>query len=104
MSTKIIKKGDTVQILTGEDKGKSGKVLKVFRTTGLVLVEGLNLKKRRIRPKRAGEKGQTVEVATPLAISNLALFCKTCKRGKRIKVQAVKDKKIRVCTKCSNPF
>lgn len=93
-----------VEVLTGENKGKSGKVLKVFRTAGLVLVEGLNLKKRRIRPKRSGEKGQTVEVATPIAISNLALMCKSCKRGRRMKVKEEKGKKVRICSSCSKSF
>ena len=66
-----IKKGDTVKILSGDDKGKTGKVLKVFPKEGKVIVEGANMMKKHQRPRREGEKGQTVERAVPMYASKV---------------------------------
>jgi large subunit ribosomal protein L24 len=67
-----VKKGITVKILSGDDKGKTGKVLKVFPKLGKVLVEGVNMTKRHERPRKQGQKGQIVEVAMPVHTSNVA--------------------------------
>ena len=67
-----IKKGDTVTILTGDDKGKSGKVVKAIPALDKVVVEGLNTVKKHQRPTKQGQKGQTVEVAMPIHSSNVA--------------------------------
>ena len=67
-----IKKGDTVTILTGDDKGKSGKVVKAIPALNKVVVEGLNNVKKHQRPTKQGQKGQTVEVAMPIHSSNVA--------------------------------
>ncbi|MDR3558374.1 MAG: 50S ribosomal protein L24 [Candidatus Pacebacteria bacterium] len=67
-----IKKGDTVKILTGKDKGKTGKVLKAFPTEGKVLVEGINMYKKHERARKEGQKGQVVERAVPMHASNVA--------------------------------
>ncbi len=66
-----VKKGDTVLVLTGKDKGKKGKVLISFPSKDKVLIEGINLKKKAQKPRKSGEKGQIVEVATPIHISNV---------------------------------
>jgi large subunit ribosomal protein L24 len=68
----MIKKGQKVNILAGDDKGKTASVLKVFAQEGKVLVEGINLKKVHKKATKAGAKGQVVEVATPIHISNVA--------------------------------
>lgn len=68
----MIKKGQTVKILIGSDKTKTGKVLQVFVKQNKVLVEGINLKKTHMKPKTSGAKGSVVEVATPIHISNVA--------------------------------
>ncbi|MBI2113297.1 MAG: 50S ribosomal protein L24, partial [Candidatus Wildermuthbacteria bacterium] len=78
-----IKKGDNVLVAAGKDKGKKGKVAKVFPQENMVLVEGVLIRKKNIRPKRQGEKGQTVLVPTPLHASNVELFCATCNTGVR---------------------
>ncbi len=96
----MIKKGDNVIIKSGKDQGKTGKVLKSFPTAERVVVEGLNLRHRRIKPRRAGEKGQTVENPHPLHVSNVAIFCSSCKQGVRIKMKGEGTKKVRVCAKC----
>lgn len=67
-----IKKGDTVKILTGKDKGKTGKVLKAFPKENKVLVEGVNIYKKHERARKEGQKGQVVERAVPIQVSNVA--------------------------------
>ena len=100
----IIKKNDTVKIIAGKDKGKSGKVLKTFPERGLITVEGVNTYKKHIRPKREGEKGDVVSVVRPLRVSNVLLFCSSCNKGVRVGAELKNDKKIRVCKKCGHNF
>ena len=69
-----IKKGDKVLVITGKDKGKSGPVIKAFPKTDMVLVENLNLKKKHTRPKKEGQKGQVVDTAAPIHVSNVRLI------------------------------
>ena len=66
-----IKKGDNVIVLTGKDKGKKGKVVRAFPKKGKVLVEGLNMAKRNQRPQKSGEKGQIMNIAMPIHVSNV---------------------------------
>ena len=66
-----IKKGDKVKILTGKDKGKSGAVVRSFPKNNSVLVEGMNMKKVHRRPRKQGEKGKVVDVASPIDVSNV---------------------------------
>jgi len=68
-----VKKGDNVIVLTGRDKGKKGKVLKSFPKLNRVLVEGVNKVKKHQRPRKSGEKGQIIEVAMPIQVSNVKL-------------------------------
>ena len=67
-----IKKGDEVTVITGKDKGKSGKVIQVFRDTNRVLVDGVNMYKKHKRPTKQGEKGQIVSLARSIHRSNVA--------------------------------
>jgi large subunit ribosomal protein L24 len=66
------KKGDTVVVLAGDDKGKKGKIVRMFAAEGKALVEGINLKKDHIKPRSEGKKGQVVDKAHPVNLSNLA--------------------------------
>ncbi len=68
-----IKKGDTVVVLSGNDKGKKGKVSHVMPKKGLAVVEGVNMKKKHQRPRQEGKKGQVIDVAMPLAVSKLSV-------------------------------
>ncbi len=95
-----IKKNDNVIVIAGKEKGKQGKVLKVFRLEEKVLVEGLNLRKKHQRPRKQGEKGQVVEMAHPMHISNVLLYCPSCKQGVRLGAKVNGAKKLRVCKKC----
>lgn len=77
----MIKKGDNVIIIAGKDKGKKSKILRVLGDR--VIVEGVGEVSKRRRPRKAGEKGQTIKLSTPVHASNVAIFCATCKKGVR---------------------
>lgn len=66
-----VKRGDVVTIITGKDKGKSGRVLNAFPRKNTVLVEGVNIRKKHERPKKTNQKGQIVEKAMPIHVSNV---------------------------------
>jgi len=95
-----IKKGDTVQIICGKDLGKSGQVLHVYPKRQAVLVENLNVYKKHRKPKRQGEKGEIINMARPVNISNVLLMCKNCNRGQRVAYKGSGSKKTRICKKC----
>lgn len=94
-----LKKGDNVRIIAGKDKGKEGRILKINRKDGRVIVEGLNMVKKTMRAQREGEKGSIAEIEAPLQISNVMILCKKC-GPTRIGIQVTEDAKNRVCKKC----
>ena len=100
---KIIK-GDLVLITTGKDKGRTGKIIKALPKDLKVLVEGINLKKKHVRPKKEGEKGQIVEIPAALDVSNIKLICPKCGKvtrvGYKIDNRSEITLKKRVCKKC----
>jgi large subunit ribosomal protein L24 len=95
-----IKKGDTVLIISGKDRGRKGKVLKAFPKELKILVEGINLKKKHVRPKREGEKGQIVQIPAPIQISNVKVICPKCGKATRLGYKITENKKSRICKKC----
>lgn len=95
-----IKKGDNVKIISGKDKGKQGKVLKVWPKKKKVIVEGLNLVVKHVKPRREGEKGQRVKISAPLWLSKVMLICPHCKKATRVGFKFFGEKKARVCKKC----
>ena len=95
-----IKKGDTVQIIAGKDRGKSGKVLRVIPDANRVSVDGINMYKKHVRPKRQGEKGEVVNLLRPMNASNVMLVCPNCKRGTRVGHRVEGELKKRYCKKC----
>lgn len=97
-----IKKGDNVLVTSGKDRGKNAKILKAFPKEGKILVEGVNLRSRHVRPKKQGEKGQVVKIPTPLDVSNVKLICPKCQKATRLGYKIVGDKKFRVCKKCKS--
>lgn len=72
MNTLHVKKGDTVTILSGNEKGKSGKIVAAFPKTGMVLVEGIGMRKKHQKPRVSGQKGQLIEKHFPIAASKVA--------------------------------
>jgi len=96
-----IKKDDKVKVITGKDKGKIGKVLKIHHKKHRVLVENINMAKRHTRPSAKNRQGGIVEAEAPIELSNVLLMCGKCLAASRIKSQRLEDgKKIRVCGKC----
>lgn len=97
MKTKL-KKGDQVQIITGKDKGKKGRILRIDRDSNRVIVEGLNMIKKTQRPKSQNDKGGIIEVEAPIHISNVQILNN---KGNitRLGFTVDGDKKVRVCRK-----
>ncbi|MCU0640586.1 MAG: 50S ribosomal protein L24 [Candidatus Margulisbacteria bacterium] len=95
-----IKKGDTVVVLAGKNKGKKGKVIRVFPERGKVTVEGVNIAKRHQRPSR-NFQGGIIEKPMPLQVSNVMLVCPRCSEPTRIAYKATSEKKARVCQSCN---
>jgi len=95
-----IKKGDTVLITAGKDKGKQGKVSKSLPKENKIIVEGLNIVKKSVRPKRGGEKGQIVAISRPIDASNAKIVCPKCGQPARIGYKITETEKFRVCKKC----
>ena len=95
-----IKKNDTVKVMTGKDKGKTGKVTQLFGTLNKVVVEKLNKRFKNLRARKQGEKGQRIEFDAPMDISNVMLVCKKCGKTTRIAYKVSGDKKYRVCKRC----
>lgn len=100
-----IKKNDTVKVLCGKDKGKTGKVLRVFTEKQRVIVEGVNLVKRHTKPNPKNQQGGIVASESSLHISNVNLFCPRCQKGVRFGVRVLEDgSKVRICRKCNEAF
>ncbi|MFA5135126.1 MAG: 50S ribosomal protein L24 [Patescibacteria group bacterium] len=100
-----IHKNDTVQVISGKDRGKKGKVLQVLPKSGKIIVEGANMAAKTVRAKRAGEKGQVVRYNAPINASNAMLFCQKCSKPTRPGFVISKEgKKTRVCRKCAQPL
>ncbi len=96
-----IRKDDTVKILSGKDRGKKGRVLRVLSKENKLVIEGINLVTKHIRPKREGEKGQKIKMAMPLSISRVMLICPRCKQPIRVGYKILSDgRKKRFCRKC----
>lgn len=97
-----LKKEDKVKIITGKDKGKIGKVLRVDRKKQRVLVENINIIKRHQRPSAQNRQGGIIETEAPLNWSNVMLMCSKCVKPVRIKMQLLDDgSKVRICGKCN---
>jgi len=102
MANKIsIKKDDKVKVIAGKDRGKIGKVLKVDRKNGRLLVEKINMVKRHTRPSQKNRQGGIIEKEMPIQWSNVMVMCNKCVTPARIKMQRLEDgNKVRVCAKC----
>ncbi len=94
-----LKKEDTVQVVSGKDKGKSGKVLRIDRVKGRIYVQGLNMVKKAVKPKSQQDKGGIIDIEAGLAVSNVMIVCKKC-GPTRIGIKVDGDAKVRVCRKC----
>ncbi|MEI6296832.1 MAG: 50S ribosomal protein L24 [bacterium] len=96
----IVKKNDNIIVSSGKDKGKKGKVVRAFPSEGTVVVEGINLLKKRQKARKAGQKGQTITVNMPMKACAVKLFCGSCGQGVRTGSKDIGGKKVRICRKC----
>jgi len=96
-----IKKSDKVKIMIGKDRGKEGKVLQVFPEEKKIVIEGLNLVVKHMRPRRSGEKGQRIQFPAALSASKVLLICSKCNKPTRVGHKILESgKKVRICRKC----
>ena len=95
-----IKTGDTVVVLSGDDKGVKGEVIAVSPAEGKVLVKGVNVIHKHVKPRRQGETGGIIDAEGAIYASKVALYCSACDKGVRVKVTTEDGKKVRVCAKC----
>lgn len=96
-----VRAGDSVIVLSGKDRGKSGKVIEVNPAKGTVLVEGISIATKHVRPKRMDQQGGIIHQETSIDASNVMLVCNKCKKPSRTE-RKVEDngRKVRICKKC----
>ena len=99
-----IKTGDKVIVMAGKDRMKVGKVIKVFPSENRLVIEGVNVSKRREKPRTAGKPGQVIESPSPLQAAKVMIWCSSCRAGRRIGHRIDEKKKVRVCRKCGHEF
>ena len=109
MSKLQVKTGDNVIVISGEDKGKSGKIKQAFPKTGKVIVEGVAMVKKHQKPRGQGLPGGIVEKEAAIPACKVMLVCPSCKKATRvghkfIEREGKKPQKVRVCKKCGAAF
>jgi len=95
-----IKKGDTVKVLSGNDKGKTGEVLEVVPKDRTVIVKGINVRKKHVKPKKQGQEGGIISIECATHANKVSVVCSKCDKPTRIGYEIGKDGKVRVCKKC----
>ncbi len=96
-----IKKGDTVHVITGKEKGKTGKVLRFDKATQRILIQGVNFVKKHAKQTRQDQPGGILQKESPLHISNVMFSCPRCNKDSRLGAKFLNDgSKVRICKKC----
>ena len=95
-----IKKGDNVQVLSGNDKGKKGEVLEVLPKEGKVVVKGVNIRKKHVKARRQGEESGIISVECSIPVSKVNVVCPKCGKVTKVGYNIEKDEKVRICKKC----
>ena len=95
-----IKKGDTVQILSGNDKGKTGEVLEVIPKDDKVIVKDVNVRKKHVKARKQGEEGGIISVEVAIPSSKANVVCSKCGKATKVGYSEEKGVKVRVCKKC----
>lgn len=105
-----IHKNDTVTVIAGNSRGKTGRVLKVFKEEGRVIIEGVNIIKRHAKPSQRNPQGGIVQKEAPIRRDNIMLLCPKCGKPTRVSQKPTKDsvsgktRMMRVCKKCDEMF
>ncbi len=94
-----LKKGDNVIIVTGKDKGKKGKIVRVLVEKNKVVVEGANMMKKHQRPRKSGEKGSMIDISMPMSASNVMIADPKTGKPSRLGKKKVGDKMVRIARK-----
>ena len=100
MSKLHVRRDDEVIVISGNDKGKRGKVLEVSPKEGKVIVEKVHVVNRHVKPRKQGDQGGIIPVEGAIYASKVQLYCSKCGKGVRVKISEKDGKKIRVCAKC----
>jgi large subunit ribosomal protein L24 len=95
-----IKKGDNVQILSGNDKGKTGEVLEVSPKDDKIIVKGVNVRKKHVKARKQGDESGIIAVECAISVSKVNVVCPKCGKTTKVGYTVEKDKKVRVCKKC----
>lgn len=95
-----IRKGDNVKILVGKDSGKSGVVEAVFLDQNKVVVKGIHLLKKHIKPSQKNPQGGIIDINKKIDVSDVMLICPSCGKNTKVSYKIEKDSKIRICKKC----
>ena len=95
-----IKVGDNVQILSGNDKGKTGEVLEVMPKADKIIVKGINVRKKHVKPRKQGEEGGIISIECAIPAAKANVVCPKCGKTTKVGYGEEKDKKIRICKKC----
>jgi len=105
MSKKVhVKSGDTVIVINGKDRGKTGKVMQVSPSEGKVIVEKINIVSKHVKPRQMGEPGGILQAESALYADKVQLICPKCGKATRVGHVIENDKKLRVCKKCGAHF
>lgn len=99
-----IRKGDKVKVIAGKDKGRTGKVERVYNKKMKVLIPSINIYKKHVKKNDQLPKGGVVDLPRPIGVEKVMIICPKCKQPSRIKMKVIKNKKVRICAKCSNPL
>lgn len=95
-----IRKDDKVIVLSGKDKGKEGKVLSADPKGGKVVVEGVNVASKHVKPKKQGDQGGIIKMETPIYVCKVMVVCPKCGKPTRVAHKLANGKSVRVCKKC----
>jgi large subunit ribosomal protein L24 len=101
----LVRKGDTVVVIAGKDRGKSGKVLSVWGQERKVTIEKINMIKRHTKPNQQNRQGGILEREAPIHLSNVMIYCTTCQKPTRMGSKTMTDgSRVRICRKCQQPI
>ena len=96
-----LKRGDEVLIVRGKDKGKKGKIEKVFTKENMVLIPGVNLYKRHYKSRMQNKPSEIMEITKPFTVANVSLICPNCHKETRVGYKIDNREKVRICRKCN---
>ncbi len=98
------KKGDEIEMIAGKDKGKRGAILRTFPALGRIMVEGINIRKKHVKSKKEGKKGERMEISTPFSVSKAMLVCPHTGKLTRIGYRMEAGEKIRISKRADKPI